>query len=218
MRRIASWSLCLALGAGLVGSARAQHGAPVSNYKAVRLNAGPLCEKCVAKMEKVVPADPRDVALAQSSQGTMLAQGHGAAHSDCAACEAGATGVAYVGHGEDAPGYAMVGGGAGAAGEPAPIGVMQVAHNNAAAMSPRVDPLMPRQQAPAAMVPAPMGHSMSYPGIKRRPLLGHVLGLPAMGGLGREREARRRSQHAAIRYDEGVSQVTHLPASAVYGR
>ena len=219
MRRIACLSLCLGLCAGLAGTARAQHGAPVSNHKAPRLNAGPLCDKCVAEMQKVVPADPRDVAMAQSPQGLMMAQGHGA-HSDCAACESDAAGVAYVGQGAEAPAYAMVGGATGAPGEPVPIGVMQVGHDRGAvtANNARIDPLMPRQPVAGPITPAPMGQSMSYPGFNRRSVLGHMIGLRSMGGWGREREARRREQHAMIRYDQGVNQVSHVPASSVYGR
>ena len=32
------------------------------------------------------------------------------------------------------------------------------------------------------------------------------------------REARRREQHAAIRYDNGTTQASSVPASMVYGR
>lgn len=217
MRRMTCLSLCLGIAAATAASASAQHGthgAPVSNHRAVRLNAGPLCEKCVAKMEHRVPAAAQDVALAQQASRTLLAQGHDGSHSDCATCDAGVAGIAFVGQGDEAPGYAMVGGGPT---EPAPIGVMQASHLNGAMPAPtRVDPLMPRPAAP--MTAAPMGHSMSYPGVHKRRMLGNILGVPRMPGWGEAREARRREQHAAIRYDDGVSQASSVPASAVYGR
>jgi hypothetical protein len=163
-------------------------------------------------MEKRVPADPRDVAMAQGGDsGLMMAQAHEGSHAGCAVCEGSGTGVAYVGGQPDAAGYATVGGG----GEPAPIGVMHASRGQQA--TPYAQPATAGRAA-SPMVPPPMGQSMSYPGFHRRPLLGHVLGLPTMSGFGQASKERRRQMHAAIRYDEGVSQVSHLPASMVYGR
>jgi hypothetical protein len=165
-------------------------------------------------MEKRVSADPRDVALAKSTGGTMLAEGHQGAHADCAVCES-ATGIAYVGHqGNDAPGYASVGGGS----EPAPIGVMQVAHRNPEMgnVSHAQAPLGRVQAGP--MVSPPTGPPMASSGINRRHLIGHVLGLPRLGGFSEARNAKRKEEHAAIRYDSSVSQASSLPASMVYSR
>jgi len=198
MRRAVSLAMSLGLVMGLAQLTRAQDYDQNPPSGSVRLPAGNLCPKCVAKMQKRVTADPRDVTMAQMNAG---------AYSACATCDA--NGVAYVGQGPNAPGYAMVG-----SNDPAPIGVMQASRSNA----PPYAAGAPGQAQVGPVAPAPMGHTMSYPGYDRGHLLGNIIGFPHFGGWSEARNEKRRQQHAAIRYDEGMSRVSYLPASMVYGR
>ncbi len=131
-----------------------------------------------------------------------------------------AAGHAVVG-GEDTAGYAVVGGQPGAGADPTPIGVARGAYG-AAATDPRMAQTM-RRPGGGAFDPAVMPTSipaaptpMSGPGHNRPHVIGHVLGLPMLGKLHEQREAKKRQEHAAISYGDG-SKVTEIPASMVYG-
>jgi hypothetical protein len=199
------------------------------------LPAGHLCEKCAGKLPKAVPADPSGMtpgAVVASTgslpPGTIVASAGG-----CAACEAGsaavysgadAPGVAYVGG--DGPGYAAAG--VLATTEPTPVGVMRTDYQGPTAglgqPMPGVSPYGPiapngPQAAPAGMPfgQPPLSGPMSNPGHNRPSVLRHMLGLRAPRTLSSYRQERRRSSHAAIRYEAGPQMLSELPASVVYG-
>jgi hypothetical protein len=131
-------------------------------------------------------------------------------------------GFAVVGPGSDpsAPGVAVVGGSASA--EPAPIGVARSVQN------PWADPRMAAMSRPpgagsydASVVPSSIPaapQAMSGPGHDRPHIISHVLGLPQVGRLRREREEKQRQQHAAIVYGDPNQKVNELPASMVYSK
>jgi hypothetical protein len=128
-----------------------------------------------------------------------------------------APGYAVVG--EAPPGYAVVGGSMPGA-EPSPIGVARAMNGPASgprmAMNrPGAGPYDPAV-VPSSIPPAPA--AMSGPGHDRPHVISHLFGIPKFGRHYREREARRREQHAAIAYGEDNSKVTELPASMVYSR
>jgi hypothetical protein len=160
----------------------------------------------------------------------------------CAACESGsaevhthpfaeeAPGLASL-RPQEAPGYARIGGGTAPQpvfAEPTPIGVMQAGYRpqgqqgqyQSPGQQGPVDVLAlsearAKQKQQAANVPATMGGSPGKP--RKRPhILAHLFGFDPLYRIGREREARRTSQHAAIAYGESDQIVTDVPASAVY--
>jgi hypothetical protein len=161
----------------------------------------------------------------------------------CAACESGsavahphplaaeAPGLASL-RPQEAPGYARIGDGAvsqPAFAEPTPIGVMQAGYRPQGQQGQYQPPgqqgpvdvlalseARAKQKQQAGNVPATMGGSPGKP--RKRPhILAHLFGLDPLYRIGREREARRTSQHAAIAYGESNQIVTDVPASAVYG-
>lgn len=241
MRRLAP--LCLGLALALPGAARAdEYGhAAIGGHAAKKgqghglkvLPGGHLCAKCAAKMPKVVPADPSGtIPPAGLAPGTIVAS-----NSGCAACETGSSpvysganvpGVAYVGG--DAPGFAGVS--VLGSTEPTPVGVMRTDYQGPSAAGPGVPaspygPIAPYgpgaggpQAAPGGMPfgQPPLSGPTSSPGHRRTSVLGHMLGLRAPRPLSSYREERRRSSHAAIRYEAGPQMISELPASAVYGQ
>jgi hypothetical protein len=122
----------------------------------------------------------------------------------------------------DQAGYAVVGGGPAPGAEPTPIGVAK------GTQYPWADPrmaAMPHRPGAGPYDPAVMPSSlpppqtaMNGPGHDRPHLISHLFGLPKFGSYWRERDERRREQHASIAYDQPNQQVKELPASVVYGR
>lgn len=120
--------------------------------------------------------------------------------------------------GANAPGYAVVGGDASGA-EPSPIGVSR------AGQDPRMAATGPRPGAGAydpSVVPTstsipPAQVALSAPGHDRPHVISHLLGIPKIGAIRREREDKERQKHAAIAYDQPGAKITDLPASMVYG-
>jgi len=160
----------------------------------------------------------------------------------CSACENGSTtvhnhpmivegeapGLASLGPAE-APGYARLGGATNATpvyAEPTPIGVMQAGYQPA--MQPQgmqggpVDVLAlseAREKAKRQAGPiAPTVGGMPGKPRHRPHILAHLFGFEGVFQIGREREARRQSQHAAIAYGAVNQPVTDVPASAVYSQ
>lgn len=157
----------------------------------------------------------------------------------CAACENGSTtlhthpmaegpGLASIGPAE-APGHAQLGGGMNAApvfAEPTPIGVMQAGYRPQAQppqgfQGSSVDVLAlsearEKEKRNAGPVAPTVGGMPGKP--RSRPhILAHLFGFEGMFHMGRDREARRQSQHAAISYGPVNQVVTDVPASSVYG-
>jgi hypothetical protein len=133
-----------------------------------------------------------------------------------------AVGYAVVGPGgAEMPGYAVVGGSMPGA-EPTPIGMARATQTPWA--DPRMAAVAHRPGAAAydpSVIPSslPPGQvAMSGPGHDRPHVVGHMLGIPKFGRHWREREDRRRGQHASIAYGESDQKVMELPASMVYGR
>ena len=116
----------------------------------------------------------------------------------------------------NAPGYAVVGGDA-TGPEPSPIGVSR------SGQDPRMAAMRPQPGAGAydpSVVPTsipPAQDAVAGPGHNRPHIIGHLLGLPTIGALRRERESKERQKHAAIAYDQPGQKVDELPASMVYG-
>jgi hypothetical protein len=136
-----------------------------------------------------------------------------------------AAGYAVVGPGADgaeaAPGYAVVGGPASGA-EPVPIGMARATQNPwtdprmaATAHRPGAGPYDPAV-VPSSLPPAQS--AMSGPGHDRPHVISHMLGLPMIGKLRRERAEKRREHHASIAYGDATQTLKELPASMVYGR
>jgi len=133
-----------------------------------------------------------------------------------------APGYAVVGPGgEEAMGYAVVGGPMSGA-EPTPIGMARATQTPGAdprmaavAHRPAARPYDP-SVAPSSLPPGQV--AMSGPGHDRPHVVGHMLHIPKVGRHWREREDRRREQHAAIPYGETTQKVMELPASMVYGQ
>ena len=126
-------------------------------------------------------------------------------------------GFAVVGPGGDpsAPGVAVVGGA-----EPTPVGVARGGQNPLA--DPRLAAMSRRPGAgsfDASVVPTSIPaapDAMSGPGHDRPHIISHVLGLPQLGRLRRDREEKERQHHAAIAYGDPNRKVTEVPASVVY--
>lgn len=160
----------------------------------------------------------------------------------CAACEKGATtvhahpvveespGAASI-RPRETPGYAQVGGATQVPmyAEPTPIGVMQTSYQPRTqqgqfqpnGLQAPVDVLAlsearEKQKRQAAAVPPTMGGSPGKPRSRPR-ILAHLFGFDGMFHMGRDREAQRAGQHAAISYGGMNQVVTDVPASAVYG-
>jgi hypothetical protein len=133
-----------------------------------------------------------------------------------------AAGYAVVGPGvgEEGTGYAVVGGLA--PGDPTPIGVARATQNpgadpRMAAMPARpgtrpYDPSVAQSSLPPAQV------AMASQRHDRPHVVSHLFGVPILGTHRREREEKRRVQHAAVAYGESNQKVAELPASMVYGR
>jgi hypothetical protein len=210
MRR--HWAVGLGLLLALAAPAAAQQPKHNRGHGPTRLPAGHYCAKCAANLPKRVPADPNSLGMGPT---TTVA----AAPGGCVECATlgEAPGLAHVGNGAEAPGYAAVGVGTMPAAEPAPIGVMRAGYADAAGALPPAPSAAPAAPRP---VPgsAPLSAPMSHPGTRRPSVVSHMLGLPRPGALSAARNARLRSQHAAIRYDDASSRVSDLPASMVYGR
>jgi hypothetical protein len=69
---------------------------------------------------------------------------------------------------------------------------------------------------PTSIPPAQM--AMEGAGHNRPHIISHLLGLPKLGQIRRDREDKEREHHAAIAYDEPATKVSELPASMVYGK
>ena len=150
-----------------------------------------------------------------------VCQGSGVVSGPVTMVDASAPGYAVVdGPGmmanANAPGYAVVGGDASGP-EPSPIGVSR------SGQDPRMAAMGPRPGAGAydpSVVPTsipPAQDAVAGPGHNRPHIIGHLLGLPTIGVLRRERESKERQKHAAIAYDQPGKKVDELPASMVYG-
>ncbi len=123
----------------------------------------------------------------------------------------------------DAPGYAVVGE-APFGQDPAPIGISRSGQGPAG--GPRMaamggarpgaagpyDPSVVPTSIPPAQV------AMEGPGHNRPHIISHLLGLPKLGQIRRDREDKEREKHAAIAYDQPGAKVTEIPASMVYGK
>jgi len=110
-------------------------------------------------------------------------------------------------------GRAVVGGGA----DPAPVGVSRAAEGNftpvgnVASNAPRDPSVTPTSIPPAQTA---VGGSVGA----RPRIIAHLLGLPDLRRLRRDRQAYlSREGHASISYGDGINPVTELPASMVYG-
>ena len=134
--------------------------------------------------------------------------------------ESPATGVAAVGPGgPSSEGFAVAGGSQPSA-DPTPVGVARGAQNPWA--DPRMAAMPPRPGAGsydasvvATAIPA-APNVMSGPGHDRPHVIGHILGIPKFGKLHREREDKKRAQHAAVSYGDANQKINELPASMVY--
>jgi len=127
-----------------------------------------------------------------------------------------------------APGYAVSGPMAPTA-QPTPIGVVQADYSR---MAPPTAARPAAREGPSggmtndalrngSMTPQlpPPTTAVTGPPSRSPNILGHMLGLTALGRGRREAwERRRRENHASLSYDPPNQQVTELPASMVYGR
>jgi hypothetical protein len=177
------------------------------------------CQRAYAKAHDGVDIPPPPGypgAPGMPVQGGMIVSGPGMVHDPHGAGYA----VVGPGVGEEAPGYAVVGGGAPGV-DPTPIGVARATQNPwadprmAAAHRPGAGPYDPAV-VPSRIPPAPA--AMSGPGHDRPHIISHVLPIPKLGRHWQERQDRRREQHAAIAYGDTQEKVTELPASMVYSR
>jgi hypothetical protein len=130
-----------------------------------------------------------------------------------------------AGHGGGAPGHAFVGGsdtgyavvgGEGAAGEPAPIGMVNPGLASSVPPAAAGRPgTMDRSLTPTSMAPNPI-----QPKTHNDPrVLSHLFGLSDLRpGWRAARAAREREEHAKISYGPVNGQMNEVPASVIYGR
>jgi hypothetical protein len=190
------------------------------------------------------PATPRGVVMRSEpcprcEEAAMAAASAPGAAAAMPPIPARSSGPAMAATAGNPPGYAVVGA-ASAPGyavtvpmaptaQPTPIGVVQANYSRMApptAAHPaapggpagemthdamRNGPMTPQVPPPVTAVTGPPSRSPN--------ILGHMLGLTALGRRQREAwERRRRESHASLSYDPPNQQVTDLPASMVFGR
>jgi hypothetical protein len=121
-----------------------------------------------------------------------------------------------------APGSAYVGEGAGMLpGEPVPVGLMRTNYASALLAS-HPGPLPGSSGAALGAGPVSLPPSslppMNFTPTRRPDVVSRMLGLPRWGAWRDARLEHRKSQHAAIRYDQDPATATSVPASLIYRR
>jgi hypothetical protein len=204
MRHAFPVRLGLGLGLTLALAATAVAQQPDASGR-IAVPAGRYTASEAAKLPQRVPVDPRTMVV--DANGKVLY----VAPPSCVGCETlpggSAPGMAYVGLGSPAS-------------EPAPIGIMQA--NYANPVSPLMTPTLPPGLATAGQVgphfPPAAIPPMNFSPTQRPSVVNRMLGLPRLGGWGDARLERKKSQHAAIRYDQVHANATSVPASLIYRR
>jgi hypothetical protein len=212
----------------------------VHSHRAGRFRTRHLCPDCqraelLAQGIQVPPppATPRDVVMQSEpcprcEEAAMAAASAPGAAAAMPPVPARLSGPAMAATAGNPPGYAVTVPMAPTA-QPTPIGVVQANYSRMApptAARPaahggpsggmthdamRNGTMTPRTPPPATAVTGPPSRSPN--------ILGHMLGLTALGRGQREAwERRRRESHASLSYDPPNQQVTELPASMVFGR